>query len=309
MAFKFSLSEVSGANDGDFTADQIAEFREVFNWFDKDKDGYLNGEQVGDAMRALGENPTNAELAEIIDSIQLTQNYLGGLVGPNITRTRDSGLLIHGKHETVHSMSAESITNTQTITQLNLRQGSVPLDNNNENNNENNNNNNDNTNNNNNNNNKNNNSNNKIRNKNKIKSNVNKYNNKKDKNISPPPIITSRNTDDSEMKIIETQNSNVAQSESEDGFVERIETPKFSYKIDFSQFLIMMANKMQNPNDEQEIREAFELFDDNNDGTISKEKLIKIMTTMGEPLKETEIKELLSHMNTNKNGNIDNEGI
>ncbi len=66
-----SLSIIQGGvrDDGDFTADQISEFREVFNYFDKDNDGFLNTHEVGDAMRALGENPTEAELKNIIDQI------------------------------------------------------------------------------------------------------------------------------------------------------------------------------------------------------------------------------------------------
>ena len=61
-------------NDGDFTAEQIAEFREVFNWFDRNHDEYINEIELGNAMRALGENPTQAELSEILQSICSTKS-------------------------------------------------------------------------------------------------------------------------------------------------------------------------------------------------------------------------------------------
>merc|ERR1719229_948668 len=61
-------------NDGDFTAEQIAEFREVFNWFDKNNDEYINEIELGNAMRALGENPTQQELTDILKSIHSTKS-------------------------------------------------------------------------------------------------------------------------------------------------------------------------------------------------------------------------------------------
>ena len=57
------------SDDGDFTAEQMAQFYEVFNWFDSDNDNFLNKIEVGNAMRALGENPTNKELNTLMYNI------------------------------------------------------------------------------------------------------------------------------------------------------------------------------------------------------------------------------------------------
>lgn len=49
-----------------FTEDQIAEFREVFQIFDKDKDGIILTKELGTVMRGLGQNPSDNEIAEMI---------------------------------------------------------------------------------------------------------------------------------------------------------------------------------------------------------------------------------------------------
>ncbi|XP_029450589.1 myosin light polypeptide 6-like isoform X1 [Rhinatrema bivittatum] len=45
---------------------QIAEFREAFQLFDKTGDGKIQLSQCGDVMRALGQNPTNAEVIKVL---------------------------------------------------------------------------------------------------------------------------------------------------------------------------------------------------------------------------------------------------
>ena len=40
------------------TEEEIAEFREAFSLFDKDCDGAITIFELGNAMRALGQNPT-----------------------------------------------------------------------------------------------------------------------------------------------------------------------------------------------------------------------------------------------------------
>eukprot|EP01083_Nonionella_stella_P239142 837322_1 len=147
-------------NDGDFTAEQIAEFREVFNWFDKNNDEYINEIELGNAMRALGENPTQQELTDILQSIHSTK-----------------------------SSSYSPFT-------------------------------------------------------------MNGNNNGKD---SPTTSFISNNNLNgiTELKIPEQTPEHVHID------MDRQELYRVAqYKIDFSQFLIMMAHKMQNPDDEKEIRDA-----------------------------------------------------
>ena len=44
---------------------QIAEIREIFTLFDKNSDGYVNTSELGNVVRALNMNPTQAEVKEM----------------------------------------------------------------------------------------------------------------------------------------------------------------------------------------------------------------------------------------------------
>jgi len=46
-----------------------AEMRETFVYFDKDKDGYISSKELGLVMRSLGQNPTDAEIRDIINEV------------------------------------------------------------------------------------------------------------------------------------------------------------------------------------------------------------------------------------------------
>ncbi|XP_033857456.3 myosin light polypeptide 6 isoform X2 [Acipenser ruthenus] len=50
----------------EFKQDQISEFKESFLLFDRTGDGKISYSQCGDVMRALGQNPTNAEVLKVL---------------------------------------------------------------------------------------------------------------------------------------------------------------------------------------------------------------------------------------------------
>ncbi|XP_063120543.1 myosin light chain 6B isoform X3 [Rattus norvegicus] len=50
----------------EFNKDQLEEFREAFELFDRVGDGKILYSQCGDLMRALGQNPTNAEVLKVL---------------------------------------------------------------------------------------------------------------------------------------------------------------------------------------------------------------------------------------------------
>ncbi|PNH05810.1 Calmodulin [Tetrabaena socialis] len=64
------INEADLSGDGmvnyELTEEQIAEFKEAFALFDKDGDGTITTKELGTVMRSLGQNPTEAELQDMI---------------------------------------------------------------------------------------------------------------------------------------------------------------------------------------------------------------------------------------------------
>ncbi|KAG7326097.1 hypothetical protein KOW79_009498 [Hemibagrus wyckioides] len=61
-----SLHLASSVTMSDFSEDQILEFKEAFLLFDRTGDGKISYSQCGDVMRALGQNPVNAEVLKVL---------------------------------------------------------------------------------------------------------------------------------------------------------------------------------------------------------------------------------------------------
>ena len=51
------------------TEEQKAEFKEAFSLFDKDNDGIITAEELSTVMRSTGQNPTDAELKDMINEM------------------------------------------------------------------------------------------------------------------------------------------------------------------------------------------------------------------------------------------------
>lgn len=61
------------------TEEQIAEFKEAFSLFDKDGDGTITTKELGTVMRSLGQNPTEAELQDMINEVDADGKSFGRL--------------------------------------------------------------------------------------------------------------------------------------------------------------------------------------------------------------------------------------
>ena len=58
----------------ELTEQQKEEFKEVFSLFDKDGDGTVSTKELGTVMRTLGQNPTDAEIEQMIKEVDIDNN-------------------------------------------------------------------------------------------------------------------------------------------------------------------------------------------------------------------------------------------
>ena len=72
-----------------------------------------------------------------------------------------------------------------------------------------------------------------------------------------------------------------------------------SGKIEFKEFLSLFAKKMKDPDTEEDLIEAFRIFDKDGSGNIR-----HVMTTLGERLTEEEADEMIKEADTNNDGQI-----
>lgn len=78
-------------------------------------------------------------------------------------------------------------------------------------------------------------------------------------------------------------------------------------EIDFPEFLTIMAKNVRALDTEEEIREAFKVFDRNGDGFVSTAELRHVMTTLGEKLTHDEVDEMIREADRDGDGQINYE--
>ncbi|ELT92862.1 hypothetical protein CAPTEDRAFT_169349 [Capitella teleta] len=74
--------------------------------------------------------------------------------------------------------------------------------------------------------------------------------------------------------------------------------------LDFSEFLAMLPQIQKTGDSEEEVEEAFRVFDKESNGFLSAAELRHIMTNMGEKLTDEEVDEMISCADTDSNGEI-----
>ena len=70
----------------------------------------------------------------------------------------------------------------------------------------------------------------------------------------------------------------------------------------------MMARKMKETDSEEEIREAFRVFDRDGNGYISAAELRHVMTNLGEKLTDDEVDEMIREADIDGDGQVNYEG-
>ena len=78
-----------------------------------------------------------------------------------------------------------------------------------------------------------------------------------------------------------------------------------SSSIKFDEFIYILTRKMREADAEEELQEAFKVFDRDGDGKIPKDELILIMKEIGEPLSQEELDQFIKEADTKKDGYID----
>ena len=76
---------------------------------------------------------------------------------------------------------------------------------------------------------------------------------------------------------------------------------------DFPEFLTMMSRKMKDTDTEEDIREAFKVFDRDGNQLISAAELRQVMTTLGEKLTDEEVDEMIREADIDGDGQINYE--
>ncbi|XP_019625228.1 PREDICTED: calmodulin-alpha-like isoform X2 [Branchiostoma belcheri] len=74
--------------------------------------------------------------------------------------------------------------------------------------------------------------------------------------------------------------------------------------IDFPEFLMVMAKKQRDADNEKEIREAFRVFDKDGNGFITASELRVVMANLGEKLTDEEVDEMLDEADIDGDGHI-----
>ncbi|XP_078488474.1 calmodulin-like [Ciona intestinalis] len=81
-------------------------------------------------------------------------------------------------------------------------------------------------------------------------------------------------------------------------------------KIDFKEFVRMMelkTNERPEQAEDEELREAFKVFDRDGNGLISRAELSQVMGNLGEQLSEKDLNDMISEADKNGDGQIDYE--
>lgn len=74
--------------------------------------------------------------------------------------------------------------------------------------------------------------------------------------------------------------------------------------IDFPEFLTMMARKMEDADSEEEILQAFKVFDKDGNGFISAAELRHILTNLGEVLTDEDVDGMIREADIDGDGQI-----
>ena len=56
-------------SQAELSPEQVAELKQAFEMFDRDQGGSINTKELGCTMRAMGMNPTEAEILDLLNEV------------------------------------------------------------------------------------------------------------------------------------------------------------------------------------------------------------------------------------------------
>ncbi|KAF3338163.1 Calmodulin [Carex littledalei] len=75
--------------------------------------------------------------------------------------------------------------------------------------------------------------------------------------------------------------------------------------VEFNEFLALMERKLKETDSDDELREAFRVFDKDNDGFISSSELRSVLMNLGENITDEEVDEMIKEADANGDGQVD----
>merc|ERR1719456_1925913 len=77
-----------------------------------------------------------------------------------------------------------------------------------------------------------------------------------------------------------------------------------SGKIEFPEFLKLMASKLQDSDSIEEMREAFMVFDRDKSGSVTASELKHVMNNLGEQVTDEEVEEMIREADADQDGEL-----
>merc|ERR1712070_340012 len=76
------------------------------------------------------------------------------------------------------------------------------------------------------------------------------------------------------------------------------------FEIDFAEFLMLMKSRIADRDPDKELRDAFKVFDTDNNGSIDKKELKRLLKKLGQTLTDAELDAMMNEVDTNGDGEI-----
>lgn len=103
----------------------------------------------------------------------------------------------------------------------------------------------------------------------------------------------------------------MGQRPSEEDLLENVREVSEDYiydTIEFNEFLQMMSKKQESQHTRTDLKSAFRIFDEDDDGCIHAGDLVDVLTTFGDKFTKSEAKKLVQTANKRDGGLVDYEG-